>query len=152
MQGHWQLQNSRYAVKVILFLALSLLLLSFFLNITLFAKSGVIFLIPIFIYLLYNNIVLPGSESEYSLSWSEGSWTFCNQSSCKHAINIQGIKNKRSFSLGIMMLLSITDENNRTVELWLFPDSISSQQNNWRKLHCCFFLSAEQSEQFIRKV
>ncbi len=157
MHGYWQLQNSLYAVKIILFLALSILILSFLLNITIFAKFGVILLIPIFVYLLNNNIILPGSEREYSLSWSEGIWTFCSQSSCTKAINIQGYKNRRSFSLGRMMLLSITDDKNRTLDLWLFPDSVSCQKKRcqkkrWRQLHCYFFLSTEQSDQFIRKV
>ncbi len=152
MKGNWQLQNSRNAVHFILFLTVLLLLLAFLLNITLFAKIGIILLCPVFYYLLYNNIVLPGSESEYSLGWSEGIWTFCSQSSCKQDIDIQGKKNKRSFSLGCMMLISITDGDTRTVDLWLFPDSITSQQNNWRQLHCCFFLSDEQSDQLVRKV
>jgi len=125
-------------VRIILFLALLPLLLLLLLNITILVKLGVIILSPVFVYLLYNNILLPG-EGEYNLSWSEGIWIFCSLSSDKSVFNIRGIKNKKSFSLGGMMLLSITDKSNRTVDLWLFPDSIISQQNSWRKLHSCFF-------------
>ena len=157
MKESWQLQNSGSAVKTVLFLALLPPVLAFLLNITLFAKIGVVFLSPVFLYLLYNNIVLPGTDNEYRLSWSQGGWTFCSDSNSKQAINIQGIKNKKSFSLGFMMLLSITDQNNQSVDLWLFPDSIGCQRNrgqhnSWRRLHCCFFLADEQSGQFIRKV
>ena len=157
MKESWQLQNSGSAFIIILFLALLPPVLAFLLNITLFAKISVVLLSPAFLYLLYNNIVLPDTANEYRLSWLEGSWAISSQSSCKDGFNIQGIKNKQSFSLGFMMLLSITDKNNQSVDLWLFPDSIgclrnSGQYNSWRRLHCCFFLADEQSGQFIRKV
>jgi len=157
MKESWQLQNSGSAVKTVLFLALLPPVLAFLLNITMFAKISVVLLSPVFFFLLYNNIVLPGTDNEYRLSWSEGSWAFSSQSSCKDGFNIQGIKNKKSFSLGFMMLLSITDKNNQSVDLWLFPDSIgcqrnSGQHNSWRRLHCCYLLADEKSDQFIRKV
>jgi len=136
MGTYWQIQNSRYAIYLILILAFIPLLCSFLIQLAWIANIGIVILIPLFLYLLHENISLPGESIDYMLSWQNGLWVFSNNEIC-----ISGMKNKSSFSLGFMMHLSIKDRNNEIVDLWLFPDSLKKGSQGWHYLHSCFYLS-----------
>jgi len=136
MGACWQIQNSRYAIYMALTLAFIPLAGSFLFELMWVVNIGILLLIPIFFYLLYENISLPGNSVKNRLSWQNGLWIFSND-----VISISGVKNKNSFSLGRIMFLSIKDKSCHGVNLWLFPDCFVKELQGWRSLHCCFYLS-----------
>jgi len=99
----------------------------------------VLLLTPLLWWLFYNNIISDVIDDESHLSWNDGIWTFRNaQTIC------QGMQSKVSFSLGLVVFLSIEDENDQKIELWLFPDSLFDSKSAWRHLLCCLYLSAKR--------
>ncbi len=136
MGNCWQIRQSRYSTYLILILVSIPLLTSLLLKLSWIAHLGTVILLPLFYYLLIKNISIPGACTESTLSWQNGKWMFSND-----VLHICGFKENCSFSLGKLMHLSIKDNNNDSINIWLFPDNFNKEAQEWRQLHSCFYLS-----------
>jgi len=141
MKINWQIQKSRDGLILILILAFIPLVTSISLPIPRVTQAGIMVLIPIFIFLLYKDLLLVITNSGSTLSWEKGLWSFSNND-----ISIQGVKSKGSFTLGGLLFLSISNRDNHSVGLWLFPDSINGSEEDWHHLHNCYYLSDKFQE------
>ena len=138
------IKKSRYARTAIYMLVALPFLCSLILNLPKEIQLALFLLSVALLRALLFNIFSVLSNEENYLSWQDGIWTFCTQE-----LIIKGKQRKQSFSLGLVLFLSIEDPAGNYFFLWLFPDSPSDDssggqeehQKDWRHLHSCFNLS-----------
>lgn len=136
MHKHWQIKKSLFARVLISCLASIPIGLSIVLQQDVIIQISLVILTIFLLNSLFRNINSVYSDEDNILSWRDGSWAFYNRN-----LSVEGLINNKSFSLGVIMFLSISDPLNKNLELWIFPDSFNDNPEGWRHLQCCFYLS-----------
>ena len=138
MNIHWHLEKSRSAVVIALILALHPMLLSLLLPLSTTIQSILIIQTPIAFWLMHNELAAHSGEQNNRLSWKDGQWSLGNEKIIR-----QGYQTNKSFSLGLLIHLSIKGDYGKSIGFWLFPDSVKNNHQDWRLLHACIHLSRQ---------
>lgn len=148
MRLEWQIKSSKICTVTIVLLSTTPVIISISIQQTNQVTGLVILLSSLMLFLLCKSTYQTSQYPSKQLIWEDGHWSFNNKT-----MRITGVQSKYSFSLDLMMFLSIESEDGQKVDLWLFPDNLQSntvyletsselRQMKWHYLHCCFHLSS----------
>ncbi|MFT5520045.1 MAG: hypothetical protein ACI9IA_000632 [Enterobacterales bacterium] len=157
MKLEWQIKPSKICTVVIVLLSIMPVIIAISMGQSSQMIGLVILLSSLMFFLLFRSTNLTSRYPSKKLTWEDEHWSFNNKE-----LTITGVQSKYSFSLELMLFLSIESEDGQRIALWLFPDNIMSKtvdiettvlqssretrvetrQIKWRHLHCCFHLSS----------